>query len=261
MLRVKNIVKALPDGREILKGISFDVNDKEFVGILGPSGAGKSLTFRNILRLTRPTGGEALLTDRAGVTYDILKAKSSELRVIRQKMAVIFQGFNLVRNLPVLDNVMIGRLGRINPLRSWFYGFTDEEAEQAMATLHRLGMESFAGRIVGSLSGGEMQRVAVARALFQEPLILLADEPIGSLDPKNANAIMKLLQKISNDIPVCGVFHQPELTARYCSRIIGIRDGVVVYDGPPQLSHQQLKEIYGEELEQIEQSGAATQAQ
>src|SRR5215469_16396217 len=131
---------------------------------------------------------------------------------------------------------MIGRLGRINPLRSWLYGFTDREAADAMEALGRVGMADFATRLTGSLSGGEMQRVAIARAIFQRPLCYLADEPIASLDPKNSRAIMKLLRPLACEHPILGAFHQPELTAEFCTRVIAIRDGVVVYDGDPHLT-------------------------
>jgi phosphonate transport system ATP-binding protein len=151
----------------------------------------------------------------------------------------------------VLENVMIGRLGRIHPLRSWLYGFNDEEAHAALRTLARTGMESFAHRVTGSLSGGEMQRVAVARTLFQQPLMLLADEPIASLDPKNAHEIMRILKSISAQIPICGVFHQPDIVSQYCTRVIGIRQGAVAYNGPPDLSQDQLEAIYGDELREL----------
>jgi phosphonate transport system ATP-binding protein len=253
MLTVSNIVKVLPNGVRLLDGISFTVKRGEFVGILGPSGAGKSLTLRSILGLIKPDSGEVCLSDDGGRTYNITHCKARQLRSARQKIGAIFQGFNLVKRLRVIDNVLIGRLGRIHPLRSWLYGFTDAEAHKAYAALQDMGMEAMATRIVQSLSGGEAQRVAIARALYQEPWLLLADEPIGSLDPKNAKAIMKLLKPIAQTIPVVGVFHQPTLTARYCSRVIGIRGGKVVYDGQPQLSHEQLITIYGEEqLEQLE---------
>jgi phosphonate transport system ATP-binding protein len=172
---------------------------------------------------------------------------------VRQKIGVIFQGYHLVKRLSALENVMIGRLGQISTLRSLFYGFTDAEAAEALQALDRVKMSSMADVRTGSLSGGEMQRVAIARAIFQSPTILLADEPISNLDPSNAKTIMKMIKPLSELMPVVGVFHQPEMTAKYCSRVIAIKDGKVIYDGEPKLSNRQLEEIYGEELELIEQ--------
>jgi phosphonate transport system ATP-binding protein len=148
---------------------------------------------------------------------------------------------------------MLGKLGKINPLRSWIGGFTDEEALKALDALREVKMGDFAERLTGSLSGGEAQRVAIARAIFQEPALYIADEPISSLDPKNAKSIMKLLRPLADDHPVLGVFHQPDMVAKYCTRAIGLKGGRIVYDGDPRLSHEKLMEIYGEELEEIEQ--------
>jgi phosphonate transport system ATP-binding protein len=258
-LEVVDIHKSLPDGRAVLRGISFSLSAGEFLGILGPSGAGKSLTMRCILGLTRPNSGCVHLRESDGNTSEISTSSGRQLRQIRRKIGVVFQGFNLVKRLSVLENVMIGRLGAIHPLRSWLYGFTDDEADGAMAALERIGMGHFAPRVTATLSGGEMQRVAVARALYQEPLLLLADEPIASLDPKNANEIMQLLRPIAEEIPICGVFHQPEMTAKYCTRVIGIRDGQIVYDGDPALSAQQLRELYGQELKELQRDTSAAE--
>ena len=253
MLHVDNLTKKLPDGRLLLDGISFKVSLGEFVGILGASGAGKSLTLRCILGLTKADGGTATLHTEScgGKSYDLLACKGREQRNCRRRMGVIFQGFNLVKRLRVLDNVMIGRLARIHPLRSWLYGFTDAEAAEALEALRRVKMDMHADRITGSLSGGEMQRVAIARVIFQKPAIYLADEPIAALDPSNSLGIMKLLAPLAHETPVVGVFHQPEMTARFCTRVIAIKAGRVVYDGDPRLSHDQLQDIYGDELMQV----------
>ena len=141
---------------------------------------------------------------------------------------------------------MLGRLGHISPVRSWLLGFKDSEAREAMEALDRVNMAQFAARMLaGSLSGGEMQRVSIARAIHQRPLIYLADEPISSLDPKNADAIMSILQPLSRETPVIGAFHQPATVARYCTRVIGIRSGEIVYDGSAQISAAHLESIYG----------------
>jgi phosphonate transport system ATP-binding protein len=251
MLQVQSLTKRLPDGRALLNAISFRVEKGEFVAVLGASGAGKSLTMRAIVGLTSVTEGEVVFTGETGKVYRTTSISGKELRRARRNIGLIFQGCNLVRRLSVLDNVMIGRLGRIHPLRSWLYGFTDQEAEEAMEALDRVGMAEFAARLTGSLSGGEMQRVAIARAIFQRPLFYLADEPIASLDPKNAETIMQLLQPLSREQPILGAFHQPELVMRYCTRVIAIKKGAIVYDGPPKLSVQQLASIYGDEMLQV----------
>lgn len=257
ILRVHNIWKSLPDGRELLKGISLNLNQGEFVGILGPSGAGKSLTLRCILALTRPNTGEVVLQGRDNRVYAMQRAAGKRLREARGQIGIIFQGLHLVKRLSVLENVMIGRLGRIHPLRSWLYGFTDREAAEAVQVLERLGLEDLAGRVSSTLSGGELQRVAIARAIFQGPAIFLADEPISSLDPRNAESIMKLLHTLSRETAVLGTFHQPEMARRYCTRVIGIRHGQVVYDGRgADLDRGALREIYGDEVESLEERGA-----
>jgi len=251
MIRLKDVCKILPDGKRLLDGVSFEVSSGEFVGILGASGAGKSLTLRCLLGLTRPESGRIEFDAPDGATYRVDSLKGSRLRRVRRHLGVIFQGLHLVKRLTVLENVMIGRLGSIHPLRSLLYGFTDQEAKEALETLRKVGLADFAARKVGSLSGGEAQRVALARAMFQRPAVYLADEPISCLDPKNAKAVMELLAPLARRAPVVGVFHQPEMTRHYCTRVVAIKAGRVVYDGPPTLDKRQLAEIYGEELEEV----------
>jgi phosphonate transport system ATP-binding protein len=204
------------------------------------------MTLRCIVGLTRPSEGEINITGCNGKIYRTTNVKAQELRRARRHIGFIFQGSNLVKRLTVLENVMLGRLGHISPLRSWFLGFKDSEAREAMVALDRVKMAHCAARMAGSLSGGEMQRVAIARAIHQRPLIYLADEPISSVDPKNADAIMSILQPLSRETPVIGAFHQPAAVAKYCTRAIGIRLGKIVYDGPAQMSARQLEYIYGE---------------
>src|SRR5580704_587660 len=252
MIEVKNLTKSLPNGRKLLDGISFTVNKGEFVGILGASGAGKTLTIRCLNGLLRPDSGSVIVEDDQHVKRDICSISKKQLKKVREKIGVIFQGFHLVKRLTALENVLIGRLGQINSLRSLVYGFTDKEAEEAVLALEKVKIQNLAGARVSSMSGGEMQRVAIARAIFQNPTLLLADEPISSLDPSNAKNIMKLIQPLSRDMPVIGVFHQPEMTAKYCSRVIAIKAGKIIYDGDPRISDELLIEIYGEELRHLE---------
>lgn len=247
-LTVRHLRKELPDGKVIIDDVSFSVARGEFVALLGASGAGKSLTLRCVLGLTQATAGTAEFDDAQGTQHQLIGLRGRSLRAARRRMGVIFQGANLVRRLTVLENVMIGRLGYMNPLRSWLYGFDDNDAHAALESLECCKITSLAHRITGSLSGGEMQRVAIARAIHQQPDLYLADEPVSSLDPGNARAIMELLRPLAETHPVLGVFHQPELVACYCTRAIALRNGRIHYDGPPNIPAATLRDIYGEEL-------------
>ncbi len=257
MLTVRGLSKKADSGRVLLNGVSFTVGEGEFVGILGASGAGKTLTIRAIAALTEVDAGECLFVGTDGSSYDTTKVRGERLRIARRQIGMIFQGLQLVKRLTALENVMIGRLGHISSLRSWLYGFTDGEARQALHALDRVQMAAFADRVTGTLSGGEMQRVAIARAIFQQPRLYLADEPIANLDPRNSEDIMRLLQSLSRESLVVGAFHQPEMTSRYCTRVIGIRGGSVIYDGPPSLDRNRLRDVYGAELESLPGAEAA----
>ena len=258
MLKVEGLTKVLPDGTRLLNDISFKIEPGEFVAILGASGAGKSLCLRCILSLTPSSSGSVEFYSAEGRTYSLSKAKPKELRETRTKLGVIFQGLNLVKRLRVIENVMLGRLGSISPLRSWLYGFTDDEARAALEVLAMTGMAEHAHRYTGSLSGGEMQRVAIARAIHLNPELYIADEPISSLDPGNAKAVMELMQPLAKHKPVLGVFHQPEMVARYCTRAIAINKGQIVYDGSPRIEESLLKEIYGAELRDLKRQALET---
>jgi phosphonate transport system ATP-binding protein len=252
MIEVTNISKSLPGGRKLLDGISFTVRRGEFVGILGASGAGKTLTLRCLNGLLKPDTGSVVVQDQDGSKWDICTVAKTRLRQLRRRIGIVFQGYHLVQRLTALDNVLLGRLGQISTVRSLFYGFTDKERAAALSALEKVKIGALAGARVGRLSGGEMQRVAIARAIFQNPALLLADEPLSNLDPSNAKVIMKLIQPLAQEMPVIGVFHQPEMTARYCTRVIAIKQGRIIYDGDPRLTTHQLVDIYGEELRQIE---------
>lgn len=244
MLTVRNISKKLPDGRPLLKDISFDVQKGEFVGILGESGVGKTVLLRCINGLTQPDYGEVIMNGD-GIPRKINGKKGRELRAMRRKIGMIFQGSILVKRLTVLENVLTGGLGRISTFRSLLFGFTDQEVDLALQALDQVGIRSLAGRRAETLSGGEMQRVAIARAIFQNPHLLLADEPVSNLDPKNTELILDLLKPLTKQMAIIGVFHAPKLVKKYCTRIIGIRDGVVVYDGDPDVPDRMLDFIYG----------------
>jgi len=244
MLSVRNISKKLPDGRPLLRNISFDVQKGEFVGILGESGVGKTVLLRCINGLTKPDHGEVIMNGD-GNPEKINEKRGKELRKIRRKIGMIFQGSILVKRLSVLENVLTGGLGRMSTVRSLFYGFTDGEVKRALEALNQVGIRSLAHRRAETLSGGELQRVAIARAIFQNPHLLLADEPVSNLDPKNTEMVLDFLKPLTEQMAIIGVFHAPKLVSQYCTRIIGIRDGRVVYDGAPSLSDHDLERIYG----------------
>ena len=251
MIKAEGITKKLKSGKLLLNNISFEVRKGEFVGILGASGAGKTLTLKSLIGLMELTEGAVWVEQENNQHINIYKTSARALKKLRSKIALIFQGYHLVQRATVIDNVLMGRLGTISTWRSLFIGFTAQEKAEAMMALERVNMQTFANNRVNALSGGEKQRVAIARALFQQPNLLLADEPISNLDPKNAKTIMALLKELSVFFPVIGVFHQPELCAKYCTRIIAIKDGALFYDGQPNLDEKTLEDIYGEELSSI----------
>jgi phosphonate transport system ATP-binding protein len=251
MIKAVGITKKIATGKVLLNNISFEVRKGEFVGILGASGAGKTLTLKSLIGLMDLNAGEVWIEQENNQHVDIYKTKATVLKKLRSKIALIFQGYHLVQRASVLDNVLMGRLGSISTFRSLFIGFNTNEKSEAFKALERVNMHSFANTKVSALSGGEKQRVAIARALFQQPNLLLADEPISNLDPKNAKTIMVLLKELSQLFPVIGVFHQPDLCAKYCSRIIAIKEGAVFYDGQPNLDEKTLEAIYGDELSSI----------
>jgi len=251
MIKAEGITKKLKSGKLLLNNISFEVRKGEFVGILGASGAGKTLTLKSLIGLMELTEGAVWVEQENNQHINIYKTSTRALKKVRSKIALIFQGYHLVQRATVIDNVLMGRLGTISTWRSLFFGFTAQEKTEAMMALERVNMQSFTNNRVNALSGGEKQRVAIARALFQQPNLLLADEPISNLDPKNAKTIMALLKELSVFFPVIGVFHQPELCAKYCTRIIAIKDGAIFYDGQPNIDEKTLEEIYGEELSSI----------
>ena len=248
MLTVKNLAKRLPDGRLLLKDISFSVNKGEFVGILGESGVGKTVLLRCINGLTMPDSGEVMIAG-PHVTHRI-NGNHQELRKIQRHIGMIFQGSILVKRLSALENVLTGRLGWISPLRSLLYGFTDEEVQHALAAMERVGVRHLANRRAETLSGGEMQRVAIARALIQDPYLLLADEPVSNLDPKNTEMVLDCLRPLTQQMAIIGVFHTPQLVSKYCTRAIGIKDGVIIHDGSPHITRHMQEEIYGAEWEE-----------
>jgi phosphonate transport system ATP-binding protein len=228
--------------------LSLEIPTGQMVGIIGRSGAGKSTFLRMINRLTEPSRGQILCDDAFDRSVNVCALKGRELRQWRASCAMIFQQFNLVPRLKVMTNVMMGRISYHSTLPTLLEQFTPEERAFTIRALERLDMASHALQRTDTLSGGQQQRVAIARALVQEPKILLADEPIASLDPRSAKIVMDALRLINREdgITVVCNLHTLNTARAYCDRIIGMRAGAMVFDGlPDQLSDQLAREIYG----------------
>jgi phosphonate transport system ATP-binding protein len=223
-----------PGGTVALDGVSVDVNPDEFLVILGPSGAGKSTLLRMFNRLGTPTTGSLIFRG-----HDVTHASGSALREVRQNVGMIFQQFNLVGRLTVLENVLCGRLRYCAGLARWAGShtrwFAKADHALALAALDQVGVAHLAPRRADSLSGGQQQRVAIARVLAQSPQVVLADEPIASLDPKSAETVMDILRDIHRDkrLPVVANLHQVDVALKYATRIVGMRAGKIVFSGPP----------------------------
>jgi len=231
VIRVRGLRHEYPGGTVALRHIDLEIAAGEFVALIGPSGAGKSSFLRCLNGLLAPTGGEVEV-DGERVTG----AAGGRLRRIRARIGFVFQQFGLLRRLSVLENALIGRLGHVPQGRSLVGCFPATDIARARATLERVGLGGLWDRRVDTLSGGQQQRVAIARALLQEPRVLLADEPMASLDPALASTVMELLRRINEEdaITVVTSLHVLELARAYGRRVIGMRDGRVVFDGPPE---------------------------
>jgi len=244
-LVIRNLVKEYRKGQPVLRDISLSVSEPGIVAIIGPSGTGKSTLIRCINRLVDPTSGSIML----GGT-DLAKLQGEPLRAARRRLGMVFQEYNLVERLTVIENVLCGRLGYVPVWRAWTRRFPEADIARAFALLESVGLADFATRRADQLSGGQRQRVGIARAVMQEPDLILADEPTSSLDPKTSVEIMELLAKVGRerDIPVLVNIHNVALARRYALRMIGMSKGVIVYDGPPAgLQESHLAEIYGGE--------------
>lgn len=242
MFEFRNVTRQF--GAKIaVDNVTLDIPAGQMVGIIGRSGAGKSTLLRMINRLADPSSGSISFSGK-----DVTKLRGPSLRHWQRDCAMIFQQFNLVPRLDVLTNVMLGRLNHRSTMSSVLSMFTREERIMAIAALERLGIEQTALQAAGTLSGGQQQRVAIARALLQEPKVLLADEPIASLDPMNAKIVMDALRDINEreGIIVVTNLHTLDTARAYCERIIGMAAGRVVFDGRPEdLNAEAVRTIYG----------------
>lgn len=248
MLRVEHLTKIYPNGTVALRDVSFEVEDGEFLAIIGLSGSGKSTLLRCINRLIEPTSGKIIWNE-----VDVTAAPVSELRNIRRQIGMVFQQFNLVKRSSVLTNVLSGRLGYVSPL-SLFNYFSPADHQRAMENLEQLGLADKAHVRADSLSGGQQQRVGIARALMQEPKLILADEPVASLDPVLAHSILKYLEQMNKErgITVLCSLHFLDLVHRYATCAIALKDGQLVFQGlPKEIDDAQFKAIYGQEAERV----------
>ena len=244
-LAIRNLDKEYARGKPVLRGITLEIGATGITAIIGPSGTGKSTLIRCINRLVEPTSGEILFQGQ-----DLVKLDRGALRLARRQIGMVFQEYNLVERLTVMENLLCGRLGYVAPLKAWLRKYPQSDIDRAFALLDTVGLAGFANQRADSLSGGQRQRVGIARAIMQEPKLLLADEPTSSLDPKTSVEIMELIDRVCRDsgIPVIINMHDVELAKRFADRIIGMSDGHVVYDGAPAgLTDEMLKTIYGGE--------------
>lgn len=252
MLEIRNLTKIYGDGTLAVDDVSFTVPDGEFLVVIGLSGSGKSTLLRCINRLIDPTEGEILWN---GV--DLAKLEGDELRKARRRIGMIFQHFNLVSRSTVLINVLAGRLGYANPWPTLLHQFNKSDREKAWDILKRLDIEDQAMKLARELSGGQQQRVGISRALMQDPELILADEPVASLDPVLAHSILNYLEKLNKEdgLTIICSLHYLDLVQRYATSVIGLRAGKLVYQGTREdirkMTDEQFKSIYGEEAERI----------
>ncbi len=250
ILKLKDLVKVYPSGTKALDGITLDIQRGEFVVLIGLSGSGKSTLLRCINRLIDPTSGSVIFDG-----IDVTRAGSAEIRRIRRRIGMIFQQFNLVKRSSVFGNVLAGRLGTRPLWRTILMRPTRAEVEAAFVNLGRVGIVNKAYARADALSGGQQQRVGIARALMQEPDLMLADEPVASLDPATSHSVMKYLEEINkNDgITVVCSLHFLSLARRYGTRVIALKDGRVAFDGSPHdIDERRFKEIYGQDAVEVE---------
>lgn len=249
MLRVEGLTKIYDDGTVALKDVSFEVPDGQFLAVIGLSGSGKSTLLRCLNRLVEPTAGSVIWNGE-----NITDAPQEDLRLIRRRIGMVFQHFNLVHRSTVITNVLAGRLGYVNPALALVNRFPRADMQKALAQLQRVGLAEKARARADELSGGQQQRVGIARAMMQDPEMVLADEPVASLDPVLAHSIMQYLELINTEdkVTVLCSLHFLDLVHRYADRAIALNKGELVFDGEPKaIDDERFKAIYGQEAERV----------
>ena len=244
-LRIESLSKRYPTGDLALDTVSLDVPESQVMALIGPSGAGKSTLIRCVNRLVEPTSGRVFLGDD-----QITGMGARALRRARRRMGMIFQEYALVERLTVMENVLSGRLGFVGFWSSWMRRFPEQDIATAFALLGRVGLAGMEDKRADALSGGQRQRVGIARALIQDPALLLVDEPTASLDPKTSRQIMRLIAELCRERNLTAVvnIHDVPLAKLFAERVVGLQAGRIVYDGPPEgLTPDALTQIYGEE--------------
>ena len=244
-LAIRHLYKSYVPGTPVLDDISLTIEGRGITAVIGPSGTGKSTLIRCINRLVTPTSGEIVFGRQ-----DLTKLSGRALREARRRIGMVHQEYNLVERLSVMENVLCGRLGFVPVWRAWLRKFPSQEITRAFDLLDAVGLGDYAQRRADQLSGGQRQRVGIARALMQEPALLLADEPTSSLDPKTSVEIINLMAQLAGarGIPVIVNIHNVDLAKRFAQRIVGMAGGKVVFDGPPSdLQDSHLRAIYGGE--------------
>lgn len=247
MIEFRNTQVTYPGGLRALKGVTLEVPKGQFVVVVGLSGAGKSTLIRTVNNLVVPSGGEVLVGGQS-----VTQARSKALRQMRAEIGMIFQTFNLVKRSTVLRNVLSGRLGQVNPYTSLLGIFSKADLALAHDCLRRVGIPEKAFARADALSGGQQQRVGIARALAQQPKVMLADEPVASLDPPTSHAVLSDLKRIAREDGITTLvnLHFIDLARDYADRIIGMRDGLIVFDGAPEAATNEVfEEIYGRPID------------
>lgn len=254
LVKFEHVSKSYSNGVRALKSIDLTIKKGEFISVIGPSGAGKSTFLRSINCLNRISEGNIYLEGE-----DITKKKGRALRLARRSVGMIFQNYNLVYRLSVLQNVLHGRLGYKQGFKGLFGNYSEEEKRQAIDVIEELGLRDFVYSRAGELSGGQKQRVGIARAIMQNPKLLLCDEPIASLDPSSAKVTMELLKEMTSKRKITCIvnLHQVEIAKKYSTRIIGLKAGDIVFDGrPEELTPGRIAQIYDTDrsMEEMEEA-------
>lgn len=254
ILRIRQLNKHFPNGRHALRDINVDVARGEMVALIGASGSGKSTLLRHVAGLVAADGDSESLIEIDGRRVQQGGRVHRDIRKVRAQVGFVFQQFNLVARLPVLMNVLVGSLHRTPWWRSWLRAFTAEERALALDALARVGIADCHAQRASTLSGGQQQRAAIARALVQGAKVVLADEPIASLDPESSRRVMEILARIhrEDNCTVIVSLHQVEIAMKYCARVIALNQGQVVFDGPAAaLTPVLLRELYGADAEEL----------